>query len=182
MALEARRRRSAPAKRRRRSPLSLSSTKRISRRRRRRSSTLSELGQMKTYQGILFQFLEAGAGAVAGAIVSKQLTDSLKIENAYIKAGVGAGLSFMVATQLKRPIFASGMAAKFSMDLIKTFNIPALGEAMEQGEFVNMSELSQPQMVYLAPSGEPVFMQEDGSMLYADGSESGMSLADYEYV
>jgi len=185
MALEARRRRrrttkakSAP-RRRRRSTMSLSAPRRV---RRRRRSGLSELGAMKTYQGILFQFLEAGAGAVAGAIVSKQMTDSLKIENPYLKAAAGAGLSFVVAQQLKRPIFASGMAANFAKDLIKSFNIAALGEAMDQGDFVSMSELSQPQMVYLSPSGEPVFMQEDGSMLYADGNDSGMSLADYEYV
>jgi hypothetical protein len=35
-------------------------------------------------------------------------------------------------------------------------------------------------MVYLGPSGEPVFMQEDGAMLYADGSDSGLSAYDYE--
>jgi len=186
MALEARRRRrrrttkakSAP-RRRRRSPMSLAAPRRV---RRRRRSGLSELGAMKTYQGILFQFLEAGAGAVAGAIVSKQLKDTLKIENPYLTAAAGAGISFVVAQQLRRPIFASGMAANFAKDFIKSFNFSALNENMDQGDFVSMSELSQPQMVYLSPSGEPVFMQEDGSMLYADGNDSGMSLADYEYV
>lgn len=185
MALEARRRRrrrtstAKPVRRRRRSTMSLSAPRRT---RRRRRSGLSELGAMRSYQGIIFQFLEAGAGAVAGAIVSKQLKDTLRIENPYLTAAAGAGISFVVAQQLKRPIFASGMAANFAKDFIKSFNFQLLNENMEQGDFVSMSELSQPQMVYLAPSGEPVFMQEDGAMLYADGSDSGMSLADYEYV
>lgn len=180
MALEARRRRkrrTTTTRRRRRSTMSLAAPRRT---RRRRSYGLreGELGAAKSYAGMAFQFLEAGAGGIAGKIVS----GLLPIQNTYIKAAAGAGLSVLVATQLKRPIFASGMAAVFAGDLIKSLNIGGLNEAMAQGEFVNMSELSQPQMVYLAPSGEPVFMQEDGSMLYADGSDSGMSLADYEYV
>jgi hypothetical protein len=56
-------------------------------------------------------------------------------------------------------------------------NIPGLAE-MEQGEFIN--DLQQPQMIYLSPQGEPVFMNDDGAMLYADGSDSGLSYTDYE--
>jgi hypothetical protein len=71
------------------------------------------------------------------------------------------------------------MAASFAGDLIKSFNIAGLSE-MEQGNFVSEGELSQPQVVYLDPSGQPVFMQDDGYMLYADGSDSGLSAYDYE--
>lgn len=177
MALEARKRKRKTTSRRRRHYGVSMTTKH--RRTRRRRSSLSEgsLGAAKGYAGLAFQFLEAGAGGIAGRIVS----NLLPVQNTWIKGAAGAGLSVMVATQLKRPIFAAGMAATFAGDLIKGFNIGGLNE-MAQGEFVSAGELSQPQMVYLAPSGEPVFMQEDGSMLYADGSDSGMSLADYEYV
>jgi hypothetical protein len=51
---------------------------------------------------------------------------------------------------------------------------------MEGANFVSEGELSQPQVVYLDPSGQPVFMQEGGEMLYADGSDSGLSAYDYE--
>ena len=177
MALEARKRRrkshSAP-KRRRHYGSAITHT-----RRRRRSRSLGEnsLGAAKGYAGLAFQFLEAGAGGIAGRMVS----NLLPIQNTWIKGAAGAGLSVMVATQLKRPIFAAGMAATFAGDLIKGFNIGGLNDMM-QGDFVSAGELSQPQMVYLSPSGEPVFMQENGSMLYADGTDSGMSLSDYEYV
>jgi hypothetical protein len=176
MALEARKRRKRTTRRRRRSySMALAAPRRRSTRRRSHSLREGELGAGKSYAGLAFQFLEAGAGGIAGRIVS----NLLPIQNTWIKGAAGAGLSVMVATQLKRPIFAAGMAATFAGDLIRGFNIGGLNE-MAQGEFVSPGELSQPQMVYLAPSGEPVFMQEDGSMLYADGSDSGMSLADYE--
>jgi len=178
MALEARKRRRRTTRRRRRSySMALAAPRRRSTRRRSHSLREGELGAAKGYAGLAFQFLEAGAGGIAGRIVS----NLLPVQNPWIKGAAGAGLSVMVATQLKRPIFAAGMAATFAGDLIKGFNITGLNE-MAQGEFVSEGELSQPQMVYLAPSGEPVFMQENGSMLYADGSDSGMSLADYEYV
>lgn len=178
MALEARKRhkRKTTSRRRRHYGSAMTTTHRKTRRRR---SSLSEgsLGAAKGYAGLAFQFLEAGAGGIAGRIVS----NLLPVQNPWIKGAAGAGLSVMVATQLKRPIFAAGMAATFAGDLIKGFNIGGLNE-MAQGDFISAGELSQPQMVYLSPSGEPVFMQDDGSMLYADGSDSGMSLADYEYV
>lgn len=177
MALEARKRRKRTTRRRRTYSAALSPRKSVRRRRRSYSLREGELGAGKSYAGLAFQFLEAGAGGIAGRIVS----NLLPIQNTWIKGAAGAGLSVMVATQLKRPIFAAGMAATFAGDLIRGFNIGGLNE-MAQGEFVSPGELSQPQMVYLAPSGEPVFMQEDGSMLYADGSDSGMSLDDYEYV
>ena len=141
---------------------------------------MGELGQAKSYGGLIFQFLEAGAGGVAGRLVS----GILPIENMYLKAAAGAGLSVLMATQFKRPIFASGMAATFAGDLLSNLNLGLKKplQEMAQGEFISEADLSQPQMVYLAPSGEPVFMQEDGSMLYANGEDSGMSLADYEYV
>lgn len=179
MALEARkrRRRSSTTRRRRRSPFAGSAARRSVRRRRSHSLREGELGAARGYAGLAMQFLEAGAGGIAGRIVS----NLLPLQNNWIKGAAGAGLSVMVATQLKRPIFAAGMAATFAGDLIKGLNIGGLNEAaMEQGEFVSPMELSQPQMIYLGPSGEPVFMQDDGSMLYADGSDSGMSLADYD--
>lgn len=177
MALEARKRRKRTTRRRRTYSAALSPRRTTRRRRRGYSLREGELGAGKSYAGLAFQFLEAGAGGIAGRIVA----NLLPIQNTWIKGAAGAGLSVMVATQLKRPIFAAGMAATFAGDLIRGLNIGGLNE-MAQGEFVSPGELSQPQMVYLAPSGEPVFMQEDGSMLYADGSDSGMSLADYEYV
>jgi len=177
MALEARKRRKRTIRRRKTYSAALSPKRTYRRRKRSYSLREGELGAGKSYAGLAFQFLEAGAGGIAGRIVS----NLLPIQNTWIKGAAGAGLSVMVATQLKRPIFAAGMAATFAGDLIRGFNIGGLNE-MAQGEFVSPGELSQPQMVYLAPSGEPVFMQEDGSMLYADGSDSGMSLADYEYV
>ena len=177
MALEARKRKAKRTYKRRSRSLSLSAPKRRTMRRR-SSLREGELGASKSYAGLAFQFLEAGAGGIAGRLVS----NLLPIQNTWIKGAAGAGLSVMVATQLKRPIFAAGMAATFAGDLIKGFNLGGLKEAMDQGDFVSVGELSQPQMVYLGPTGEPVFMQEDGSMLYADGSDSGMGLADYEYI
>lgn len=179
MALEAkkRRRRSSGVSRRRRRVSTYSRP--MARRRSRRRSYLredSELGAAKSYAGLAMQFLEAGAGGVAGRLVSNMLP----IQNTWVKAAAGAGLSVMVATQLKRPIFATGMAASFAGDLLKGLNIGGLNEAMAQGEFIAPGELSQPQMIYLGPSGEPVFLQEDGSMLYADGSDSGMDQSDYD--
>lgn len=184
MALEARRRkrRTTSHKRRRRSTSVFAASPR--RVRRRRSAPMGELGAAKSYGGLIFQFLEAGAGGIAGRLVSGFLPSEM---NMYFKAAAGAGISVLIATQLKRPIFASGMAATFAGDLLSNLNLglkknAATNDGMEPGYFVSEEDLGQPQMVYLAPSGEPVFMQEDGSMLYANGEDSGMSLADYEYV
>ena len=178
MALEARkrRRRTHSAPKRRRRTLSLSAMHKPVRRRR-RSSGLSEggLSARGGYTALALQFFEAGAGAIAATAVGKMLP----VQNPYIKALAGAGIAVLTATQLKRPILASGMAAIFASDLIRGLNIPGLSE-MAPGAFVNEGELSQPQMVYLGPGGEPVFMQENGSMLYADGTDSGLSAYDYE--
>lgn len=179
MALEARkrRRRTQAAPKRRRRSLSLSAMHKPIRRRR-RSSGLSEggLSARGGYTALALQFFEAGAGAIAATAVGKMLP----VQNPYIKALAGAGIAVLTATQLKRPILASGMAAIFASDLIRGLNIPGLSE-MAPGSFVNENDLSQtPQMVYLGPSGEPVFMQEDGSMLYADGNDSGLSAYDFE--
>lgn len=177
MALEARKRRrrthSAPKRRRR----SLSASFKPATRRRRRSTGLREggLSARGGYTALALQFFEAGAGAIAATAVGKMLP----VQNPYIKALAGAGIAVLTATQLKRPILASGMAAIFASDLIRGLNIPGLSE-MAPGAFVNEGELSQPQMVYLGPGGEPVFMQENGSMLYADGTDSGLSAYDYE--
>lgn len=178
MALEARkrRRRTTTHKRRRRSyGMALSAPKRRVSRRRVYGLKEGQLGASSSYTGLAMQFLEAGAGGIAGRIVG----NFLPIQNIWVKSLAGAGLSVMAATQLKRPIFAAGMAASFAGDLIKSFNIAGLSE-MEQGNFVSEGELSQPQVVYLDPSGQPVFMQESGEMLYADGSDSGLSAYDYE--
>ena len=134
-----------------------------------------QLGASSSYTGLAMQFLEAGAGGIAGRIVG----NFLPIQNIWVKSLAGAGLSVMAATQLKRPIFAAGMAASFAGDLIKSFNIAGLSE-MAAGDFVSEGELSQPNVVYLDPAGNPVFMQENGGMLYADGSDSGLSAYDYE--
>lgn len=177
MALEARKRRRRTTKRRRVYTSSLAPRRRVTHRRRRRSSLREEgtLSARGGYANMAMQFLEAGVGGIAGKIVGSYLP----IQNPWIKAVAGAGLSVLTSTQLKRPMLAAGMAATFAGDLLKSFNIiPGLSE-MEETDFLN-GELSQPQMVYLAPSGEPVFMQDDGSMLYADGSESGLSYTDYE--
>ena len=177
MALEARKRRrrthAAPKRRRR----SISMIHKPATRRRRRRSGLHEggLSARSGYTALALQFFEAGAGAIAAAAVGKMLP----VQNPYIKALAGAGISVLTATQLKRPILATGMASVFAADLIRGLNIPGLSE-MAPGAFVNESDLSQPQMVYLGPSDEPVFMQENGSMLYADGSDSGLSAYDYE--
>ena len=177
MALEARKRRrrthSAPKRRHR----SLSASFKPATRRRRRSTGLREgtLSARGGYTALALQFFEAGAGAIAATAVGKMLP----VQNPYIKALAGAGIAVLTATQLKRPILASGMAAIFASDLIRGLNIPGLSE-MAPGAFVNEGELSQPQMVYLGPSGEPVFMQENGAMLYADGTDSGLSAYDYE--
>jgi len=177
MALEARKRRrrtsSAPKRRRR----SLSATHKPAMRRRRRSTSLRESGLSARggYTALALQFFEAGVGAIAATAVGKLLP----VQNPYIKALAGAGISVLTATQLKRPILGAGMAGVFAADFLKSLNIPGLSE-MEPGMFVNESDLSQPNMVYLSPSGEPVFMQESGEMLYADGSDSGMSAYDYE--
>lgn len=176
MALEARKRRRRTTKRRRTYSASLTPRRRVTRRRRkyslREEGTLSARGG---YANMAMQFLEAGVGGIAGKIVGSYLP----IQNPWIKAVAGAGLSVLTSTQLKRPMLAAGMAATFAGDLLKSFNIiPGLSE-MEETDFLN-GELSQPQLVYLAPSGEPVFMQEDGDMLYADGSDSGLSYTDYE--
>jgi hypothetical protein len=146
-------------------------------RRRRRSTSLRESGLSARggYTALALQFFEAGVGAIAATAVGKLLP----VQNPYIKALAGAGISVLTATQLKRPILGAGMAGVFAADFLKSLNIPGLSE-MEQGMFVNPSDLSQPNMVYLSPSGEPVFMQESGEMLYADGSDSGMSAYDYE--
>jgi hypothetical protein len=176
MALEARKRRrrthAAPKRRRR----SISAIHKPAIRRRRRSG-LHEggLSARSGYTALALQFFEAGVGAIAATAVGKMLP----VQNPYIKALAGAGISVLTATQLKRPILATGMASVFAADLIRGLNIPGLSE-MAPGAFVNESDLSQPQMVYLGPSGEPVFMQEDGSMLYADGNDSGLSAYDYE--
>ena len=178
MALEARkrRRRTTTTKRRRRSTgLSLAAPKRRASRRRVYGMREGTLGAGSSYTGLAMQFLEAGAGGIAGRIVG----NFLPIQNIWVKSLAGAGLSVMAATQLKRPIFAAGMAASFAGDLIKSFNIAGLSE-MEQGNFISEGELSQPQVVYLDPSGQPVFMNENGGMLYADGSDSGLSAYDYE--
>lgn len=177
MALEARKRRrrtyAAPKRRRQ----SLSASFKPATRRRRRSTGLRENGLSARggYTALALQFFEAGAGAIAATAVGKMLP----VQNPYIKALAGAGIAVLTATQLKRPILASGMAAIFASDLIRGLNIPGLSE-MAPGAFVNESELMQPQMVYLGPGGEPVFMQDNGSMLYADGSDSGLSAYDYE--
>lgn len=176
MALEARKRRrrthSAPKRRR-----SISAIHKPASRRRRRRVGMGESGLSAKggYTALALQFFEAGAGAIAATAVGKMLP----VQNPYIKALAGAGISVLTATQLKRPILGAGMAAVFAADFIKGLNIPGLSE-MAPGSFVNESDLSQPQMVYLSPSGEPVFMQEGGEMLYADGSDSGMSAYDYE--
>lgn len=176
MALEARKRRkrtsSAPRRRR-----SISVIHKPAVRRRRRRSGLHEggLSAKGGYTALALQFFEAGAGAIAATAVGKMLP----VQNPYIKALAGAGISVLTATQLKRPILGAGMAAVFAADFIKGLNIPGLSE-MAPGNFVSEADLSQPQMVYLSPSGEPVFMQEGGEMLYADGSDSGMSAYDYE--
>lgn len=178
MALEARKRRKRKTtthRRRRSYGMALSAPRRRSTRRRSHSLREGTLGASSSYTGLAMQFLEAGAGGIAGRIVG----NFLPIQNIWVKSLAGAGLSVMAATQLKRPIFAAGMAASFAGDLIKSFNIAGLSE-MEQGNFVSEGELSQPQVVYLDPSGQPVFMQDDGNMLYADGSDSGLSAWDYE--
>lgn len=177
MALEARRRKRRTTRRRRTYSASLSPRKRTIHRRRRRSSLREEgtLSARGGYGNLAMQFLEAGAGGIAAKIVGR----FLPIQNIWIKSLAGAGISVLTATQLKRPILGAGMASVFAGDLLKSFNlIPGLAE-MEETDFLN-GELSQPQMVYLSPSGEPVFMAEDGNMLYADGSESGLSYQDYE--
>ena len=177
MALEARKRRrrthSAPKRRTR----SISAMHKPATRRRRRRTGLHEggLSAKGGYTALALQFFEAGARAIAATAVGRLLP----VQNPYIKALAGAGISVLTATQLKRPILGAGMAAVFAADFIKGLNIPGLSE-MAPGSFVNESDLSQPQMVYLSPSGEPVFMQEGGEMLYADGSDSGMSAYDYE--
>jgi hypothetical protein len=177
MALEARKRRrraTSTATRRRRRSVSVYAKAPI-RRRRRRGLSEGGLSARGGYTALALQFFEAGAGAIAATAVGKLLP----VQNPYIKALAGAGISVLTATQLKRPILGAGMAAVFAADFIKGFNIPGLSE-MAQGDFVSESDLSQPNMVYLSPSGEPVFMQEGGEMLYADGSDSGMSAYDYE--
>jgi hypothetical protein len=177
MALEARkrRRRTHAAPKRRRRSISVHH-KPVTRRRRRRSG-LHEggLSARSGYTALALQFFEAGAGAIAAAAVGKMLP----VQNPYIKALAGAGISVLTATQLKRPVLATGMASVFAADFIRGLNIPGLSE-MAPTSFVNESDLSQPQMVYLGPTGEPVFMQEGGEMLYADGSDSGLSAYDYE--
>jgi hypothetical protein len=177
MALEARkrRRRTHAAPKRRRRSISVHH-KPVTRRRRRRSG-LHEggLSARSGYTALALQFFEAGAGAIAAAAVGKMLP----VQNPYIKALAGAGISVLTATQLKRPVLATGMASVFAADFIRGLNIPGLSE-MAPASFVNESDLSQPQMVYLGPTGEPVFMQEGGEMLYADGSDSGLSAYDYE--
>jgi len=177
MALEARkrRRRSPAAPKRRRRSLSLSAMHKPVRRRRRSSLSDSGLSARGGYTALALQFFEAGVGAIAATAVGK----FLPVQNPYIKALAGAGISVLTATQLKRPILGAGMAGVFAADFLKSLNIPGLSD-MEPGMFVNESDLSQPNMVYLSPSGEPVFMQEGGEMLYADGSDSGMSAYDYE--
>jgi hypothetical protein len=176
MALELRKRRkrthSAPKRRR---SISIHHKPAVRRRRRRSGLHESGLSAKGGYTHLALQFFEAGAGAIAATAVGKMLP----VQNPYIKALAGAGISVLTATQLKRPILGAGMAAVFAADFIKGLNIPGLSE-MANATFVNESDLSQPQMVYLSPSGEPVFMQDNGSMLYADGSDSGMSAYDYE--
>jgi len=175
--LEARRkrRRSTGIKRRRRVTASYSPAKRKHTRRRRRSSlregTLSARGG---YANMALQFLEAGAGGVAAKIVGNYLP----VKNMWLKAAAGAGLSVLTATQLKRPILGAGMAAQFASDLIRSLNVvPGLNE-MEETDFLS-GELNEPNMVYLAPSGEPVFLADNGGMIYADGSDSGLTIYDY---
>jgi hypothetical protein len=170
-----RRRRSTGVKRRRRVSSSLAPAKRRHTRRRRRSllreGTLSARGG---YANLAMQFLEAGAGGIAARIVGNYLP----VKNVFLKGLAGAGLSVITATQLKRPILGAGMAAQFASDMIRALKIvPGLNE-MEETDFLD-GELSQPNMVYLAPSGEPVFLADDGGMIYADGSDSGLSIYDY---
>jgi hypothetical protein len=176
--LEARRkrRRSTGIKRRRRVSATHSLPRRKTHRRRRsgglREGTLSARGG---YANLALQFIEAGAGGVLAKVVGGYLP----IQNMWIKAAAGAGISVLTATQLKRPILGAGMAAQFASDLIKSLNIvPGLAEMMET-DFLN-GELSEPEMVYLAPSGEPVFLSETGGMIYADGSDSGLTIYDYQ--
>ena len=177
MSLEAkrrtRRRRTTAARPRRRSVRRHLSAPVARRRRRRSGMSESGLSARGGYTALALQFFEAGAGAV----VAKAIGNFMPIKNAYIKALAGAGISVLTATQLKRPILGTGMAAVFAADLFKNLNVPGLSE-MEQGEFID--EMSQPQMIYLTPQGEPVFMNDDGNMLYADGSDSGLSYTDYE--
>jgi len=176
MALEARkrRRRSTGVKRRRRSTAHLTPARRKHSRRRRSSLRENTLSARGGYANLAMQFLEAGAGGVAAKIVG----NFLPVKNIWLKSLAGAGLSVITATQLKRPILGAGMAAQFASDLIRSLNVvPGLNE-MEETDFLN-GELSQPNMVYLAPSGEPVFLAEDGGMLYADGQDSGLTIYDY---
>jgi len=177
MALEARKRRKRTTTARRKSAVHIyhKPVKRSVRRRRRSGLHEGGLSAKSGYTALALQFFEAGAGAIAATAVGKMLP----VQNPYIKALAGAGISVLTATQLKRPILATGMASVFAADFIKGLNIPGLSE-MAPGAFVSESDLSQPQMVYLSPSGEPVFMQESGNMLYADGTDSGLSAYDYE--
>jgi len=177
MALEARKRRrrtSTAARPRRRSIRRHTSLHASAPRRRRRRSGLHESGLSAKggYTALALQFFEAGAGA----LLAKAVGNFMPIQNAYVKALAGAGISVLTATQLKRPILGTGMAAVFAADLFKNLNIPGLSD-MEPGEFINDTA---GQMIYLSPSGEPVFMNDNGSMLYADGSDSGLSYTDYE--
>ena len=177
MALEARRRRrrrtASPVRRRRRSV-----TAKTTHRRRRRRSSLREnvLGARGGITSLAMNFLEAGAGSIAAGIVGKMLP----IQNPMIKTAAGLGLSVITATQLKRPTLAAGMAATFASDFIRSLKIiPGLAE-MEQAEFVEVGELEQPNMIYVSPEGEPVFLSEGGRMVYSDGTDSGLSYYDYE--
>ena len=157
-----------------------SSTPAKSKRRRsgRRRSTGMHDGLMSARADIghtAMSFVEAGAGAFLGSFLLRMLP----IQNQFMKTAAGAAAAVFTARTFKRPALGYGMAAVVAVDAGRAFGVPGLNDAFQPAEFMNDEA---PSMVYVDQNGVPVFLQDDGTFLYADGEESELSLADYEEV
>lgn len=144
---------------------------------RRRSSGLHD-GLMSPRADIghtAMTFVEAGAGAFLGSFLLRMLP----IQNQFMKTAAGAAAAVFTARTFKRPALGYGMAAVVAVDAGKAFGVPGLNDAFEPAEFMNDTA---PSMVYVDQNGVPVFLQDDGTFLYADGEDAYLSLADYEEV